>query len=425
MFLSFVTVVTVAGVVKPVPTACKKELNAWCNSQTSCVRLIQKDGFKLPLVALDDYGSEGEKAGKSWRCYSPSALSPNRSSYIGGKAYCSSPELAAALSLCSNPKVYVNATLLFTAAEVAKCGYIRTPQPILAASGKILLFAQCRDTQGARSIEFSKKSLRDDFRRCRMVLKTSLDFGITWSPMQFVSEEGTGVGVAIFDQIRNATVFQYQTMPYEDPYRSNTLWQKISTDEGQSWSTPSNITSQINAVCNSDKLNEMVCGAAGSRIQTTAGRLVFSGHNKAQVCVWFSDDGGSTYNTSAKAFAGDEQSIAQLSDGSLYMNGRAYYPPAPWRPNRTAWRSFDGGRTWSAPRPTPIRGVDCEAAVIAVPSDQGENSTLVLSQPAGPGRVSFSLYCSCDNGVTWPHSLTVNPGSTAAYSGLLQVNLKP
>ena len=427
IFLSAAIVIT-AHAVKSVPAACKKEMNAWCNSQTSCVQLMQKDGFKLPLVALNDYGSKGEAAGKSWRCYSPSVLSPNRSLYIGGKAYCSRPELAAALSLCSNPKVYINATLLFTEAEVAECGFIRTPQPILTASGKILLFAQCRDTQGLQPTKISKKPLRDDFRHCRMVLKTSVDFGITWSPMRFVSEEGTGVGVAIFDRVHNATVFQYQTMPFEDPYRSNTLWQKISADEGRTWSTPLNISSQIHAVCNSDKLDEMVCGAAGSRIQTAAGRLVFSGHNKRQVCVWYSDDGGKTYSTSAKVFTGDEQSIAQLSDGSLYMNGRGR--PEPWRPNRTAWRSFDGGHTWSSPRPTPIQGVDCEAAVIAVPpiTSQGEtdtNSTLILSQPAGPGRVSFSLYCSCDNGVTWPHSLTVNPGSAAAYSGLLQVRHGP
>ena len=39
-----------------------------------------------------------------------------------------------------------------------------------------------------------------------------------------------------------------------------------------------------------------VCGAAGSRLQTSSGRVVFSGHNAATkgggVCVWFSDDGG-------------------------------------------------------------------------------------------------------------------------------------
>ena len=71
-----------------------------------------------------------------------------------------------------------------------------------------------------------------------------------------------------------------------------------------------------------------VCGAAGSRLQTQSGRIVFSGHNGpgGGVCVWYSDDGGRTYNTTAGGGAdgalmitGNEQSIADLGNGSLYM----------------------------------------------------------------------------------------------------------
>ena len=56
------------------------------------------------------------------------------------------------------------------------------------------------------------------------------------------------------------------------------------------------MTSFIRRGCNSGPGGE-VCGAAGSRVQTTSGRLVFSGHNSAQagsggICVWYSDDGG-------------------------------------------------------------------------------------------------------------------------------------
>jgi hypothetical protein len=64
-------------------------------------------------------------------------------------------------------------------------------------------------------------------------------------------------------------------------------------------------------------------------VQTASGRLVFSGHNKATatngtgICVWYSDDGGLTYQVSASGvFQGNEQSIADLGNGTLYMNGR-------------------------------------------------------------------------------------------------------
>eukprot|EP00756_Hemistasia_phaeocysticola_P058606 Hpha_TRINITY_DN35252_c0_g1::TRINITY_DN35252_c0_g1_i1::g.145188::m.145188/K01186/NEU1; sialidase-1 len=296
----------------------------------------------------------------------------------------------------------VSPTRVFSVGEVAKCGEIRTPQPAMLANGTIVLFAQCRVVLMAE----------DDFRHTRMVTKTSHDGGETWSPMSFVTEESTGVGVAVVDKARDALVFQYQTLPNKDPYEGNTLWQKVSTDAGATWSTPVNLTSQI-ANCNSNATLGMVCGAAGSRIQTTSGRLVFSGHNRGSICVWFSDDGGETYSTS-ELFKGNEQSIAQLADGSLYMNGRG--TQWPWK-NRTAYRSKDGGATWSEGEPTPLTDVNCEAPVITA----NNGSTLFFSEPIGPGRYTYTLHCSCNGGVTWPSSLTVNKGQAAQYSSLVDL----
>ena len=133
------------------------------------------------------------------------------------------------------------------------------------------------------------------------------------------------------------------------------------------------------------------------------------------------DDGGETYQTTANPFTGNEQSIAQLGDGSLYMNGRG--TQFPWG-NRTSYRSRDGGATWTAGAPTPLTDVNCEAAVIAVVTDAasataGSSTVLFLSEPTGPGRVSFRVHCSCDGGITWPSSLVTNPGQVAAYSSLL------
>ena len=58
--------------------------------------------------------------------------------------------------------------------------------------------------------------------------------------------------------------------------------------------------------------------SAGSKIQSSSGRLLFAGHatgrngpKQSQVCIWFSDDGGETYNTSA-LFKGNEISMADL-----------------------------------------------------------------------------------------------------------------
>ena len=53
---------------------------------------------------------------------------------------------------------------------------------------------------------------------------------------------------------------------------------------------------------------------AGNKIQTSSGRLLYTGHNHSrQVCAWFSDDGGKTYNVS-NVVKGNEISVAPLTD---------------------------------------------------------------------------------------------------------------
>jgi len=81
--------------------ACQRKLDAWCNADTACVEVNKKDGYELPLVARYDVGSTGSTS-KEWRCYSPSSLSPDRSRYTNGSAYCTAEkQLAAVLASCT------------------------------------------------------------------------------------------------------------------------------------------------------------------------------------------------------------------------------------------------------------------------------------------------------------------------------------
>ena len=419
----------ILGAAAPPSEACQSELDAFCNADAGCVATIRKDGFALPLVARFDVGGRATQKQKQWRCYSPSSLSPDLAHFTTGSAYCSrGAELGAVLEECESGAavLFLNATEAFSATEAAACAQIRTPQLVATASGKVLLFAQCRnaphDGGGDGGDGGDDGGLADDFRQTRMVVKESPDGGATWpAPMRFVTERGTGVGVAVYDRNSSRLVLQYQTMPFVDPYRGNTLWQTLSADEGATWSAPRDITAMIAGSCNADPALESVCGGAGSRIQTAGGRLVFSGHNKGSICVWYSDDGGRTYATAASGpFQGNEQSIAQLGDGTLYMNGRG--TQFPWRGNRTEYRSPDGGATWTAGAPSALTDVECEAAVIAVRAPKAlDGVALFFSEPTGPGRVSFRIHCSCDGGRSWPSSIIVNPGAVAAYSSLLEV----
>jgi len=299
--------------------------------------------------------------------------------------------------------------------EINACSFIRTPSPVFTGKS-VLLFAQCRiaisETPlsadvGAVAVNVSTPDdvwrLGDDFRQCRMVMKRSLDGGRSWGPMQYISEMSTGVGAALFDRSTNTVILQYQRMPNANPYQRNTLLQVTSADDGATWSTPRDITSYL-AACNSDP-DDMVCGGAGSRIQSASGRYVFAGHEGGHtVCVWYSDDRGETYKTSTSRMVGNEISVTEVLPGTLYMNGRNGGHPK-WAANRSAWWSKDDGSTWSNAISTPLIDVNCEGAVITI--NVKGRPVMFFSEPHGPGRVSFRIHCSLDEGITWPNYIQV------------------
>lgn len=333
------------------------------------------------------------------------------------RRYCSTfaAELEGILEACEHPdphNVIVNATVVFTPAEIAACGFIRTPSPVFTGKS-VLLFAQCRVSTGgdgdANSAE--RPELKDDFRLCRMVMKRSRDMGRTWGAMQFVSPQSTGVGAAVFDRATQQVVLQYQLMPNANPYQGNTLLQVTSADDGATWSAPRDITPAL-APCNTDS-NNMICGGAGSRIQSSSGRLVFAGHNGGHsVCVWYSDDGGKTYTTSKTPIVGNEISLTEVSPGTLYMNGRNGNHPS-WAGNRSAWSSFDNGATWTNASATDLTDVNCEGAVVTA-NVNGE-PVLLFSEPHGPGRISYRIHCSRDKGKTWSRYIQVRAPTTRPW----------
>ena len=223
------------------------------------------------------------------------------------------------------------------------CGMIRTPQ-LVKTPGKLLLFGQCRHANASTTV--GPLRLDDNMLAVRMLTIESRDGGASWGNTTIVSAMARSVGVGVYDAKSDTVIFQYQSFTQTNPYAGNALLQKVSTDRGQSWGAERDITHFIEKGCNSGPGGQ-VCGAAGSRVQTSRGRVLFSGHNKATkgggVCVWFSDDGGETYQVSSQGiFTGNEQAIADLGNGTLYMNGRG--TSFPFAGHRASYWSWDLGR---------------------------------------------------------------------------------
>lgn len=337
------------------------------------------------------------------------------------------------VSTSSLQRAYGKHVTVFTKEEVAQCGDIRIPQMTVTPSG-ILLLAQCRDANTTlRTRSGQKGNLGDNMINAKVVSKFSTDAGLTWGPMRVLTPISHSHGQVVYDAQRKRVLMQYQHHPSTDPCFNSTLYQRFSEDDGQTWGPSANITSVLSR-CNPAAPHNMQVGSAGSKIQTSSGRIIFLGHANGLACRWWTDDGGATYNASLP-YAGDEASVAETRPGDIYMNARglAYA----WKGNRTSYWSDDDGGTFTEPTACPIKedaGFGCSAGMVADPfppktdengasTDQFRNDTaparLFIAEPAGPDRVGLVVHCSLDGGHTWPFSTPVGDAdAVAAYSAL-------
>lgn len=316
---------------------------------------------------------------------------------------------------------------VFTAKEVAQCGKIRIPE-LTQTPSRIIIWAQCRSANASSSSSF------DNMLHAKVVSKMSTDHGKSWSNWTIHTPKQYSHGKGIYDRVAKTVVFQYQHHPSADPEANSSYLQRISKDDGLTWSAERDITDQL-VGCNPYRPIEMEVESAGSNIQTSSGRLVFTGHSKNNdSCTWYSDDHGSTYHSSNR-FSGNEISVAELSPGNLIMNGRG--GSHVWNPNRSQYYSTDDGTTWGAAEASVLTDNNqfgCEAALIAmkmkptVGSESDSEHAVVLapavlfySEPVGASRTDLVLRCSLDGGATWPGLHAINGHAAAAYSAMLHL----
>jgi sialidase-1 len=135
-------------------------------------------------------------------------------------------------------------------------------------------------------------------------------------------------------------------------------------------------------------------------------------------CTIFSDNDGKTWHTSGPVQVGTgEGCLAELSDGRIYYNSRAYFLDGK---RRIAW-SYDGGETFgdfgedkSLLEP---RG-GCSAGMAGYHGTlSGGKDMIVFSNPASNKRERLTARLSYDGGKTWPVSKVIHEGP-AAYSSI-------
>ncbi|GAB2937066.1 exo-alpha-sialidase [Streptomyces mayteni] len=290
----------------------------------------------------------------------------------------------------------------------------RIPAIVRTNSGTLLAFAEGRtnDCTDAGDID--------------IVVKRSTDDGRTWSPYQVIDDGGgdthgnpapvvdTETGRILLPSTRNAGLPGGGDCPApceRIPYLS------YSDDDGRTWSEPRSLAAELRP----DDWDSWYATGPVHGIQLArgadAGRLVFTinaeswgdeGVTASHVALAYSDDGGDNWRLGAvdsHPVAADrtyrqrpsESTLAELPDGSIYINGREQGGTDLGHRSH-AW-SRDGGESFAGPFRTLPDLYTPQVQGSVIPFD---DSRLLFASPADPDRRRrMMVRSSWDGGRTW------------------------
>ncbi len=294
----------------------------------------------------------------------------------------------------------------------------RIPALAVTQTGRILAFAEGRVHSSGDAGEIE------------LVLRTSDDNGETWSNLRMIVREDDmtcGNPCPVVDQ-DTGTIWLWLSKNLADGGEGlitqgqapRTVWLCHSEDNGETWSTPVDMTDQVKQ----DNWTWYATGP-GHGIQLRSGRLLVPcdhmvgihfdrGRDPYHSHVLYSDDHGQSWHIGGVVRDGtNECEVVELSNGDVMINCRNYVGGK----RRAVSTSRDGGLTfgeffWDETLIEPI----CQASILSL-SDPDQ--TLVFANPASTERENLTIRLSTDNGITWLHSQVLHRGP-AAYSDLAQ-----
>lgn len=316
-------------------------------------------------------------------------------------------------TVTGNRVILLANTLLFTPGDAGSVSY-RIPAIITAADGSLVTVT---DKRWNHSGDLAAKI---DPVVCR-----STDNGKTWSAPVVIANFGaaTGAGDAalVLDKTNgdllcliaaNVGLFQSTNA---NPIRLQVV---RSTDNGVTWGTPADITSQIYGPNPNWK---GVFVASGRAHQLRDGKIVAAiavregtPEHLSNYMISSSNHGATwTASTGLAELDGDEAKIVELNNGNLMMSIRN-------KGSRRFNVSTNKGLTWgTAYNQADITDPNCDGDFIRYTStlDGYNKNRLLHSIPFAGDRTNVSVLMSTDEGTTWPIRKTIFSGASA-YSSL-------
>ncbi len=250
-----------------------------------------------------------------------------------------------------------------------------------------------------------------------IVIRRSLDNGISWTETETIVDYPFGESASDPSMILDRETgniflfFNYMDLVNEPGIYYHRVM--ISTNNGNNWSEPVDITTHITKPEWHDAFKIVTSGGGTQAEDGSLLHVVFLvGHG---AYIFGSEDHGVSWKLLSELFQpADESKIVELPDGSWMVNSRV---------NGTGLRyvhiSDDKGQTWISRSDSSLVDPGCNAALLSFPIQTGNSrQVLLFSNACNAGeRKRMTVKISPDDGQSWPASILVYPGS-AAYSSM-------
>ena len=295
----------------------------------------------------------------------------------------------------------------------------RIPALAVTTAGTLLAFCEGR------------RDGRGDAGKIDLLLRRSTDGGITWEPPRLVVADGDMTCGNPCPVVDSATGIIW--LPFcknlgqggegliIEGKAPRTVWLTCSADDGQTWSTPVEITRAVK-----DPSWTWYATGPGHGIQLRSGRLLipcdhmvgvrFNRQDPYRSHVIYSDDHGASWHIGGVAGDGTNECAAvETVDGAIYLNCRNYVGA---KRRAYAW-SYDGGLTfspiaWDETLVEPI----CQASLVRLSArPAGDKNRVLFANPASTERRMLTVRLSYDECRTWPVARCLFEGPSA-YSDL-------
>ncbi len=298
---------------------------------------------------------------------------------------------------------------LFNASMNENVECYRIPSIVTAPNGDLIASIDER-VPGCGDLKWSKD--------INIIVRRSSDNGKTWSEIETVVDFPYGKSASdpsmIVDSVTNEIFLFYNYMDLDAEKDIYYLHVVKSSDNGKTWSDPTDITSQI---AKPEWHNDFKFITSGRGIQTKTGKLLHTMVNlNSGLHVFGSDDHGKTwYFIDVPIQPADESKIIELADGTLMINARVN-----GKGLRYVHTSTDEGLTWQTNAAPELIDPGCNASIIrytAIEDGYKKNRLLFSNAKMEKGRENMTVRISYDEGKTWSEGKTIYAGSSA-YSSL-------